>query len=85
MMSIEDKLAIHEVIAQYSYTYDGKDAEGFAQLFVDDGVFEVLFRGQTHRFDPTQIEGGDSQVGCPTIARAYWAIHQPSLSIRDSV
>lgn len=46
-MSIEDKLAIHEIIAQYSSTYDGKDAEGFAQLFVEDGVFEVLFPGQT--------------------------------------
>jgi hypothetical protein len=38
-MSIEDKLALQEVIAQYSYTYDSQDAEGFAQLFVEDGVF----------------------------------------------
>jgi len=37
-MSIEDKLAIQEIIAQYPYTYDGKDAGGFAQLFVEDGV-----------------------------------------------
>ena len=33
MMSIEDKLAIQEIIAQYSYTYDGKDAEGFTGRF----------------------------------------------------
>src|SRR2546426_2394248 len=46
-MSIEDKLAIQEIIAQYSYTYDGKDAEGFAQLFVEDGVFEVFVPGKT--------------------------------------
>jgi ketosteroid isomerase-like protein len=38
---------IQEIIAQYSYTYDGKDAEGFAQLFVEDGVFEVFVPGKT--------------------------------------
>ena len=37
-MSLEDKLAIHEVIAQYSYTWDDKNAEGFAQLFTEDAV-----------------------------------------------
>jgi hypothetical protein len=46
-MSLEDKLAIHEIIARYSYTYDGKDAEGFAQLFVEDGVFEIFVPGTT--------------------------------------
>lgn len=46
-MSIEDKLAIQEIIARYSYTYDSKDAEGFAQLFVEDGVFEVFVPGKT--------------------------------------
>ena len=46
-MSIEEKLAIHEMIARYSYTYDGKDAEGFANLFVEDGVFEIFVPGET--------------------------------------
>lgn len=44
-MSIEEKLAIQESIAQYSYTYDNRDAEGFAQLFVEDGVLEVFVPG----------------------------------------
>jgi hypothetical protein len=39
---LEDKLAIHEIIARYSYAYDGQDAEGFARLFVEDGVFEIF-------------------------------------------
>src|SRR5437867_13261814 len=47
MMSIEEKLAIHEMIAKYSYTYDGRDAEGFAQVFVEDGVFEIFGPGNT--------------------------------------
>jgi len=46
-VSIEDKLAIHEVIARYSYTYDSNDADGFAQLFVEDGVFEIFVAGET--------------------------------------
>lgn len=46
-MSIEDKFAIQEIIAQYSYTYDSQDAEGFAQLFVEDGVLEVFVPGKT--------------------------------------
>jgi uncharacterized protein (TIGR02246 family) len=46
-MSIEEKLAIHEMIARYSYTYDGEDAEGFANLFVEDGVFEIFVPGKT--------------------------------------
>ena len=47
-MSIEEKLAIHEMIARYSYTYDGQDADGFAQLFVEDGVFEIFVPGKTN-------------------------------------
>ena len=42
MLRVEDRLAILEVIAQYSYTYDSCDAEGFARLFTEDGKFEVF-------------------------------------------
>src|SRR5262249_61920525 len=31
-----------KVIAQYSYTHDNEDADGFARLFTEDGVFEVF-------------------------------------------
>jgi SnoaL-like domain len=44
-MSLADKLDILAVIARYSYTYDGRDADGFAQLFTDDGIFEVIPAG----------------------------------------
>ena len=46
-MSVEDKLAIYEAIAQYSYTYDGRDADAFAQVFLEDGVFEIVLAGAT--------------------------------------
>jgi hypothetical protein len=41
-LSGEDRQAIREVIAQYSYMYDSLDADGFARLFAEDGVFEVF-------------------------------------------
>ena len=44
-MSIEDKIAIYEVIAKYSYTYDGKNADGFAELFTEDAVWESRRQG----------------------------------------
>jgi hypothetical protein len=44
-MSIEDKLAIHEMIARYSYAYDSKDAGGFAQVFLEmDDVLAAIRR-----------------------------------------
>jgi len=46
-MSLEDKLAIQEMIAQYSYTYDSKDAEGCANPFTEDAVMEFFGPGAT--------------------------------------
>jgi len=48
MVSLADKLAIQEVIARYSYTYDAQDAEGFAALFTEDAVWERYAWGATH-------------------------------------
>jgi SnoaL-like domain len=47
-MSLADKLDILEVIARYAYTYDGRDADGFAQLFTEDGIFEVIAAGDSY-------------------------------------
>ena len=42
-MSIEDKLAIHEMIAHYSYAYDGKDVDAFAEVIQrGGGVGQIL-------------------------------------------
>jgi hypothetical protein len=35
-----DQLAIEDVIAQYAYRWDSKDASGFAELFTEDAVIE---------------------------------------------
>ena len=44
-MSLADKMDILEVIAQYAYTYDGRDADGFAQLFTEGAIFKVIPAG----------------------------------------
>jgi hypothetical protein len=44
-MSLADKMDILEVIARYAYTYDGRDAGGFAALFTDGAIFEVFPSG----------------------------------------
>jgi len=41
----EDKLAIAEQLAQYSYRWDSKDADGFADLFTEAGIMERWHSG----------------------------------------
>jgi uncharacterized protein (TIGR02246 family) len=38
--TVSDRLAIAEMLAQYSYRWDSKDSAGFADLFTEDGVME---------------------------------------------
>ena len=45
-MNLEDRLDILQKIAEYSYTFDGKDAEGWAALFTEDGVWDSIFKEQ---------------------------------------
>ncbi len=44
MSKVEDMLAIQQVIAQYSYTFDSRDAAGWVDLFTEDAVWES-YRG----------------------------------------
>jgi len=46
-MSLEDKWAIQEMLARFSYAWDAKEAEDFAQLFSDDAVLEIFSSGGT--------------------------------------
>ena len=47
MMSLEDKWAIQGMLARFSYAWDAKDVEYFAQLFSDGAVLEIFFSGGT--------------------------------------
>ncbi|MCR9096074.1 MAG: nuclear transport factor 2 family protein [bacterium] len=50
-----DRLAIADAIAQYAYQWDAKNAEGFADLFTEDAIFEVEVSGV--RVPDARVEG----------------------------
>lgn len=60
-MNREDKQDILEAIARYSHTIDSGDTEGWADVFSDDGVFEIYNPGETAA--AVRAEGGDALKG----------------------
>ncbi len=44
-MDLEDRFAILDLIAGYSYFWDRRDPESWAELFTPDGVFELYIPG----------------------------------------
>ena len=51
-----DRVAIEEMIAQYAYRWDAKDAAGFADLFTEDAVIERWALGELK----DRLEGRDA-------------------------
>lgn len=45
--NLNDRIAISEQIARYSYTADAHDLEGFIDLFTEDAVWKAIPAGQT--------------------------------------
>ena len=41
-MQIEDMMAVEQVIARYAYTFDQGEADAWAALFCEDGVWELV-------------------------------------------
>jgi uncharacterized protein (TIGR02246 family) len=46
----EDRIAIRDLLARYCHNFDAGDADGVAELFTDDGVFDPGAPG----FDPLE-------------------------------
>lgn len=53
--AIRDRLAITDVLTQYSYRWDGKDSAGFAALFTEDGIMERWLFGEL--VEGSRVEG----------------------------
>ena len=51
-----DRQAIEDVIAQYAYRWDRKDASGFSELFTEDTVVERWLLGERQ----SRLEGRDA-------------------------
>ncbi len=45
-MNVEDRLDILQKIAEYSYTFDGNDTEGWVNMFTEDGVWDCIIKGK---------------------------------------
>lgn len=45
-LRLQDRTLIAEMLAQYSYRWDGKDAAAFAALFTEDGEMERWVSGE---------------------------------------
>jgi len=54
-MNTDDMLAIQQQVARYSYTFDSGDAEGWASVFTEDGLWEFYTSGATT--PATKLEG----------------------------
>lgn len=48
-IKIKDRHAIDDLISSYSHTWDSKDPEGWAGLFIDEGIWENSFAGKVGR------------------------------------
>ena len=48
-IEINDRLAIDDLLSKYSHTWDSKDPEGWADLFIDKGIWENSFAGNVGR------------------------------------
>ncbi len=54
-MTTQDRLDIQQAIAEYSYTFDGRDADGWSKLFTEDAVWELF--GETDSDPQIRLEG----------------------------
>ena len=73
---LEDRLRIAEQLAQYAYRWDGKDAEGFAELFTEDGVLD-------RRRDGDVVQGA-RVTGRPSILAYAKTSHTGRLADRQT-
>lgn len=55
--SVADRLDILQVIAEYSYTFDGRDSEGWAALFTEDASWQFIAPGSPEPL--TDLNGRD--------------------------
>jgi len=63
-LTLEDRQEITELVARYNQAIDGRDAAGYADTFVEDGVF--------------QIEGQQEIKGRERLARMIERLGAPS-------
>lgn len=74
--TVSDRLAITDVLTQYSYRWDGKDATGFADLFTEDAIMEQHINGE--------LTAGSRVVGKAAIYEYALNSHRGRLADRQT-
>ena len=74
--ALQNRIAIADQLAQYSYRWDSKDSEGFADLFTEDGVMERRVDGR--------VVSGSRLVGRPAILDYARTSHRGRLTDRQT-
>jgi hypothetical protein len=71
--TLEARLDLLDLEGEYARTWDTGDAEGWAALFTEDGVFEMVGVGD---LPGTRVEGQQQLVGfCRQIHESYEGLH----------
>ncbi len=87
-MNAEDRLDILQQIAAYSFTFDGKDADGWAALFTEEGEWLSRYQGQE---TPTEHLVGRDAIRAwaakrhGTIPDTYRSFHHQSGTLFDEL
>ncbi len=68
LATVADKLAIQELLGQYSFTYDAGDLESWFNLWTDDGSFEVYMPSRSKPI--LGASGKEELIDVITAARA---------------
>ena len=55
--SLADQAAIAEAVAKYAYTWDEKDLDAYAALFVEDCTWDLYARGGAYA-----VHGGANRL-----------------------
>jgi hypothetical protein len=73
LASVEDRLEIIDLEAEYSRAWDSGDADGWANIFTPEGVFEITKSGdQAHRI----VRGAKELAGfCAQVGEYYQGLH----------
>ena len=77
--STQDRLAISEMLAQYSYRWDSKDSMGFAGLFTTDAVMEHWQRSHLSVCEALARRSSSGSPNAPPLFRiSVSRTHQPN-------
>lgn len=59
VLSVDDRIALEEQSCRYGLAFDAGDADGFVEVFCEDGVFEAILVGES---EPLTVLRGAAEL-----------------------